>query len=43
MVKQNLAAVEIYRRYEIKVVSESVEDGAALLLMRRQVINPLAR
>jgi len=41
VVKQNLAAVEFYRRYEFEVISESVEDGAALLLMRRRVINPL--
>lgn len=42
VVKQNLAAVEFYRRYEFAMISESVEDGAALLLMRRRVINPLA-
>ena len=42
VVKQNLAAVEFYRRYEFAVISESVEDGAALLLMRRRVLNPLA-
>lgn len=41
VVKQNEAAVAFYRRYEFRVLSESVEDGAALLLMRRRVINPL--
>lgn len=41
VVKQNRQAVEFYRRYEFTVTGESVEDGAALLLMQRRVQNPL--
>ncbi len=43
VVKQNAAAVDFYRRYEFEVVSESVDDGVALLLMRRRVTDPLSR
>lgn len=43
VVKQNIRAVEFYRRYEFAVTGESVEDGNALLQMERQVLDPLLR